>query len=86
MKIARRRQDADVAGMADFLRRVVRMIATIIVERLDDSSSCRQRLFLPRSIVGKIKEIVGAVEQPFGHEVHDLFRAALNGAFDQDQP
>jgi hypothetical protein len=35
MKIPRRRQDADVAGVAHFLRRRVRVIAAVVVERLD---------------------------------------------------
>jgi hypothetical protein len=33
MKIPRRRQDAYVAGMTDFMRRVVQVLAPIVVER-----------------------------------------------------
>jgi hypothetical protein len=34
MKIPRARQDANVARVADFLRRIVRVFAAVIVERL----------------------------------------------------
>jgi hypothetical protein len=35
MKIPRRRQDADVARVADFLRGIIRVFAAVVVERLD---------------------------------------------------
>ena len=34
MKIPRRRQDAHVAGMADFLGRIVRMLTAVVMQRL----------------------------------------------------
>jgi hypothetical protein len=35
VKIAGRRQDADVAGVTDFLRRRIGVVAAVVVERLD---------------------------------------------------
>lgn len=44
MKIPRRRQDAHVAGVADFLRRHICVVATVVVERLDQVGACRHRM------------------------------------------
>ena len=45
MKIPRGRQDAYIAGMADFLGRVIWMVAPIVVERLDQRGACRHGIF-----------------------------------------
>ena len=72
--------------MADLLGRMFRMIAPVVIERLDQRRPRRHRVFSAERIIGKRREITGTVEQSFGHQMNDLFRAALNGAFDQDQP
>jgi hypothetical protein len=45
MKIPRGRQDAHVAGMADFLGRMVRMFTPVVIERLDQGGTDRHRMF-----------------------------------------
>ena len=45
MKIPRARQDAHIARMADFLCRVIWMVAPIVVERLDQRGACRHGIF-----------------------------------------
>src|SRR5262249_54797605 len=54
MKVARRRQDADVAGVADFLRGVFAMGAAVVVER----EPVRHRLLASWRVIGKADQIV----------------------------
>jgi hypothetical protein len=44
MKIPRRRQDAHVARMADFLGGVVRVLAAVVIQRLDQRRTGRLSL------------------------------------------
>ncbi len=48
MKIPRGRQDAHVAGMADFLGRMVGVVARIVIERLDQRGADRHFMSVPK--------------------------------------
>ena len=56
--------------MADFLRGVVRMLAAVVVERLDQRRPCRHRVLAAQCIIGETDQIVGAVE----HALRDQMR------------
>src|SRR3954454_3210561 len=86
MKIPRLRQDAHVARMADFLGRIVRVLAPIVMQRFDQCRAGWHSMLSAECVIGKINEITGAVEQSLGDEMHDLLRTALNTSFDQHQP
>jgi hypothetical protein len=62
MKIPRARQDAHIAGMADFLGRIFRMVAAVVVERLNQGRPSRHWRFSAKRVVGKSHQIAGAVE------------------------
>ena len=49
MKIPRARQDAHVARMADFLRRIVGVLAAVVVERFDQRAGRRHRMLAARA-------------------------------------
>ena len=57
MKVPRRRQDSHVARMADFLRRVIRMLAGIVIQRLDQRRAGGQRMPPDECIIGEIDQI-----------------------------
>ena len=85
MEIPRRRQDADVARVAVFLRRHIRMIAAVAVERFDQRRSCRHRVLAGERVVGETNQIVGAVEHPLRDQMRDMLGTALDVTLDQDQ-
>ena len=67
MKIPRGRQDAHIAGMADFLCRVIWMVAPIVLQGLgmqgfDQGGTGRYRLLAAERVVGKAHQIMRAVE------------------------
>src|ERR1700730_4388770 len=86
MKIPRPRQDADIARMADFLRRIVRLLAAVVVERFGRRGAGSHAKFSAERVVGETFKILRAIEQSVGDQMHHLFRAALNTAFDLHQP
>src|SRR4029453_6952372 len=52
VKISGRRQDADVARVADFLRGAIGVVAAVVVERLDQRGAGRHGMLAARRIVG----------------------------------
>src|SRR3954452_7439637 len=58
MKIPRRRQDANVAGVAKFLRGRIRVGAGVVIERFDQIGACRHRMLAGQGIVGKPDQVV----------------------------
>jgi hypothetical protein len=85
MKIPRARQDPDIARVTMFLRRIVRMLMAVI-ERIGRHRARRHANFSAERVVGEILKILRAIEQPVGDQMHNLFQAAPDAAFDLDQP
>ena len=75
MKIARSRQDADVARVSVAARHL----------GMGDLVGIEQ-LWLGGVVVGQAIELGGAIMNAGGHQVHHAFAAALDNAFDDHQP
>jgi hypothetical protein len=61
MEISRRRQDTDIARMADFLRGIVGMFTPIIIERLDQRNASWNSRFVMQCIISESQQIMRAV-------------------------
>jgi len=57
MKIPRGRQDAHVARMADFLRRIAGMLTPVVMQRFDQRRAGRHRMFSAERVIGKMHQI-----------------------------
>ena len=78
--------NADVAGVADFLRGIFAVVAAVVVERLDQGRARRHRVLAAQRIIGEADQIVRAVDHPLRHQMRHLLGAALDITLDQDQP
>src|SRR2546429_8099026 len=85
MKIPRRRQDANVARVTDFLSGRVEVIAAVVIERLDQRGPDRQSMFAGERVIGETGQIVGAVREPLRDQMGDFFRTALDITLGQDE-
>ena len=56
-EIPRARQDAHVARMTNFLGRIVRMLAAVVVQRFDRRGS-RHGMFPAERVVGKVHQVM----------------------------
>src|SRR5437588_437296 len=86
MKIPRRRQDANVARVTDFLSGRVEVIAAVVIERLDQRGPDRQSMFTGERVIGETGQILRAVREPLRDQMGDFLRTALDITIDQDQP
>ena len=73
-------------GWRIFCAGLSRMLAAVVIERLDQRRAGRHSVFAGERVVGKADQIVRAVEQPLGDQMRHLFGAALDIALDQDEP
>src|SRR5258705_8232724 len=58
MKIPRARKNPHIARMADFLGRMVRVLAAVVMQRFDQRGTCRHGMFSAERVVGEIHQVM----------------------------
>ena len=61
MKIPRWRQDPHIARMADFLPRIIRMLAPVVMQWFDQRRAGRHRMLSAERVIGKADQIMRAI-------------------------
>ena len=54
--------------MTDFLCGIVRVVAAVVIERLDQRRACRHLLFA-ELVIGKANQVVRAIDQALRHQM-----------------